>query len=392
VVARGVLVHDKDERRRVRGCSGSQEVEQLGFEVKPLGVRKRRRVEAPKQPSDHATVGHGWLVGRSTDRLPAFDARLCGARFQATTADPGRWVGMPTIDGIRGTQRYDHQDDERIVPPKKERPSPEAMQARFIASEHPEMQYPPELFAGLGKKPDTTALPESAGADTKPTADAARTAPAVGATAAKSSAGLFTTNPAEVARVNTQPSPSALLALVKAHFPGISDDAALTMLSQSSFECGGWKACWNNNLGNVKEPDANKPHFYIVPLPEAVTPAYADQLVKSGHGRIASDEDVKKWGLTAGPGMVKVIITAPIAGNRFKAVPRMEDGFQAWVGHMKNKCEKDPAMKEAIMSGDCRGFAAALKKQGYFTGDSNAYGAGMEAHKRALAKKLGVAS
>ena len=68
--------------------------------------------------------------------------------------------------------------------------------------------------------------------------------------------------------------------------------------------------------------------------------------------------------------MVKVIITEPIAGNRFKALPRMEDGFQTWVGHMKNKCDKDPTMKEAVMAGECRGFAAALKKQGYFKAGS----------------------
>ena len=116
------------------------------------------------------------------------------------------------------------------------------------------MHYPPELFAA------------AAGGNAAPSVDSAKPggvpAQSLGAPpAAAAPDGRYTTNPAEAARVNTQPSPQALLALVKTHFPGISDDAALTLLSQSSFECGGWKACWNNNLGNAKEPNASKPHF-----------------------------------------------------------------------------------------------------------------------------------
>ena len=61
---------------------------------------------------------------------------------------------MP-IDGIRGnTLRYDHQDDERMAPPKKEHASPEARQAHFIASEHALVRFKQNIAA---KHPDYVA-------------------------------------------------------------------------------------------------------------------------------------------------------------------------------------------------------------------------------------------
>ena len=138
----------------------------------------------------------------------------------------------------------------------------------------------------------------------------------------------------------------------------------------------------------MKEPDPNKPHFYINNLPEAVSPAFRDKLIASGQGRDATVKDIQKHGLTAGPGMVKVIIFAPNPACRFKAVPRMEDGFASWVNKMKHMAESNPALNSALMAGDCKGFASALRSKGYFTGDASIYAGGMEAHKRALTKKL----
>lgn len=57
VIAARVLVHDQDEWRRAQGRPGPEEIEQLGFEIKPFGVRKRRRIKAPKQAGDQATDG-----------------------------------------------------------------------------------------------------------------------------------------------------------------------------------------------------------------------------------------------------------------------------------------------------------------------------------------------
>lgn len=301
---------------------------------------------------------------------------------------------MP-IDGVRGnTMRYDHQDDERIVPPKKERVSPEARQAHFIASELSTMHYPPELFAGTGldKKPGIAApgTQAPAGVDAKPPVDAAKTAGG-----AIASGKVHTTSPNEIAVTQTKLPTKEMVALIRKHWPELTETGARTLAAQWALETGFGNSCYSNNFGNVKATSDKVGHMYlrgIWEFPSPRTMEAAEKMVAASGG-MAELADAKFKASKGYPADAPIVVfKPPHPQTRFIAFKTADEGMAAYVRFKQNIAAKNPDYVAALNRGDVHGVAAVLAKVRYASAPDAAYAAGMDRAAKQINSELGPAS
>ena len=103
--------------------------------------------------------------------------------------------------------------------------------------------------------------------------------PYVGATAAPPAAarpmpgpdGRYTKNPNEVPTKHTVPRSTDVIAMIIAAWPELTQQGARTLTAQFLHETGEAKYCFNWNLGNVKEVNANKLHNYLIDVWEPLS-------------------------------------------------------------------------------------------------------------------------
>lgn len=298
---------------------------------------------------------------------------------------------MP-VDGIRGTQRYDHQDDERIVPAKKERVSPEALQAKFIASEHAPMEYPAELFAGLDKKPGIAQERQPDGGDTKPTGDVAKPLRAPGeATAGK----LHTTSPNELPVTQTKLPTKEMVSLIRKHWPELTERGARTLAAQWAIETGFGKNCYSNNFGNVKATSDKVGHMYLSGIWEFPTPrtAAAAEKMVAASGGMAELADAKFKASKGYPADAPIVVfKPPHPQTRFTAFKTADEGMAAYVSFKQKIAAKHPEYSAALNRGDVQDVAAVLAKVRYATAPEAAYASGMARAAKTIDSELGPAS
>ncbi len=173
-----------------------------------------------------------------------------------------------------------------------------------------------------------------------------------------------------VSPIRTPVSPSALkeglrLQLVRLLTHAPSEHALDVLVAASAFETGRWKSCWNFNLGNVKaESTWTGEYTCLANVREVI-------------------QGVERWfspeGETAGKG-------GPVIGQRyslppghpatrFRAYPDIESGCEGWVEKLAKRYRESLELLLAGCSSD--DFIASLKRQGYFTGELDAYQAGV---------------
>jgi hypothetical protein len=138
----------------------------------------------------------------------------------------------------------------------------------------------------------------------------------------------------EVARLQTPITARGLYSLFRAVDPSLPRDALLILVSQSQYETGGWKSCWNWNFGNVTHVKGDGRDWF-----------WSGD--KDGAGR-------------------------PVR-HQFVSFPTPEDGARAYLNFLK----KHYAFAWSfVLAGDPRGFVHALKSKKpypYFEGDETTY-------------------
>lgn len=142
--------------------------------------------------------------------------------------------------------------------------------------------------------------------------------------------------------------------------------------SQYMIETGGRDA-WGWNIGNSKEvPNDGINYHALRGVWEGVTPAEATRLIGSGQALPDPSLDHAK---AVGPGMVSVIFQPPHPATWFSSFESLD---QAMTHHLRFLARRFATAWPAVLAGDPRKFAEALKARGYFTASAKSYADGMQ--------------
>lgn len=146
----------------------------------------------------------------------------------------------------------------------------------------------------------------------------------------------------QVARVLTnvgfQPLADAIATVWPSVIGGEAPTRAIaTLLAQSAFETGSWKACWNNNFGNVKHVAGDGCDWFTMSATEG-------------------DENVV---------MVK---------STWRSYPTVQQGAAGYISFLHKHF---PSAWAKALEGDTDGFVASLRASGYFTGNLEDYQRGV---------------
>lgn len=154
---------------------------------------------------------------------------------------------------------------------------------------------------------------------------------------------------------------------------GIPEKSSVAVLwAQYMIETGG-RDSWGWNIGNTKEiPNDGVNYHALRGVWEGVTPAHAAQLIASGQAVADASADHAK---AVGPGRVSIIFQPPHPATWFSSFDSLD---QAMEHHLVFLARRFAPAWPAVLAGDPRKFAQALKARGYFTASAEAYAAGME--------------
>lgn len=144
-----------------------------------------------------------------------------------------------------------------------------------------------------------------------------------------------------------------------------SEHALTVLVATSAFETARWKSCWNYNLGNAKAGES---------WPGEYTCLTNVREVLKGVERWFSPE-----GETNGKGgpLIGERFTVPPGHpqTRFRAYPDLTGGSTGWCEKLVKKYR--PALEDLLSGADSDTFILGLKNLSYFTGDLDAYQAGV---------------
>ncbi len=145
-----------------------------------------------------------------------------------------------------------------------------------------------------------------------------------------------------------EPPKQATLALVLAHW---------------ALETGRGKSMKNFNVGNIKEPDVNKPHTYFQTWEQfpAVT---ADRYLKE------RPKTCKLLGVDATGKFKRLAFYPNDAMCRFRSYTTLEDGVADYLSLLQRRFTR---AWPALVVGDPLKYVLALKAQGYMTADVSSY-------------------
>ena len=125
--------------------------------------------------------------------------------------------------------------------------------------------------------------------------------------------------------------------------PTLSKASAGILYGQYALECGQGAACWNWNIGNVKVKRSQaEAGMAFVMLPHTWE-------IENGVRRVYEPPHEQTW---------------------FRAYDTLAE---AMVGHLAFLRRRYASGWSFVLAGDARGFVAAIKRGGYFTGDEVAY-------------------
>ena len=167
----------------------------------------------------------------------------------------------------------------------------------------------------------------------------------------------------EVPKVRTTPPESELcLALANASREvlgaGLSRAAMGVLVAQIYLETGRLRSCFNFNLGNVRDMPGDGVDYVLL---------WTWEMLPGPRG------ELQRWeGFGA-----------------FRAYPTLEDGVREHLEFLTN-FERRPRYREvwdAVVAGDARATAYALKRRGYYTADADDYARAMESIAREFATK-----
>jgi len=127
---------------------------------------------------------------------------------------------------------------------------------------------------------------------------------------------------------------------VRTAWPEATREAIGTLWAQYAFETGRGKACWNNNIGNVKHVQGDGHDFTMLP---------------------------GTWEMIAGK---RVTFEPPHPQTWFRSYPTLAEGMAEHIAFLRRRYG---AAWRFVESGDPASFALALKAGGYFTGDAGIY-------------------
>jgi hypothetical protein len=186
---------------------------------------------------------------------------------------------------------------------------------------------------------------------------------------------LYTDNQKEVGAERTPIARAPLLQALAQAWPELGEEGARTLHAQYVAETGGGRACYNYNLGNLKQPDAKQPHTYLRNVWEVLPAARAASAVVAARGSAAraTVDQRRARGWTAPPGHEVVVFQPPHPATRFKAFTSLDDAARAFVSTHRRLAERDGDYLANLRAGDAVAVAHALKSVGYYTGSETAY-------------------
>jgi hypothetical protein len=198
----------------------------------------------------------------------------------------------------------------------------------------------------------------------------------------------YTDSPNEFVTTRTTPSVAAVVMMLQAAWPELTNNGARTLTAQFMAETGGGKYCFNWNLGNVKA-GANEPHMYLANVWECDSQDGANaQIARSGGlARIATSDEIRVHGWKC-PRVV-VVFSPPHPQCRFRAYASLADGAQRWLGHHRRIASRNPNFLAALNVGDVAAVAHALKMARYYTAAEVDYARAMRRAKADVDRQLG---
>lgn len=146
-------------------------------------------------------------------------------------------------------------------------------------------------------------------------------------------------------------------------------DGIMLLTAQSAFECGWWKSCWNNNIGNAKSHQKDG-DWYFIECSELLDPARAEALKTADPLRVLLGASVNIAKPGEPPKKRRAVTFYPDhPACCFRAHATLADGVEDHVRMMFDNFES--AMSH-IKAGDVSAAVAALAGR-YFTDDPRHY-------------------
>lgn len=135
-------------------------------------------------------------------------------------------------------------------------------------------------------------------------------------------------------------------------------------VAQSALECGHWKHCYQNDIGNVKASADYAGKYYMLECDEIVSPSQAEKAKTLGPCQVHVLEN----------GLYRVVVTPPHPWSWFRAYDSLDDAVED-IAELFSR--RYMAAVLAAATGDPAAYAHALRVGGYYTAPEAAYTKGV---------------
>jgi hypothetical protein len=279
-----------------------------------------------------------------------------------------------SIEAVHRARRYE--------PPAEDEATAKAPTAARPLRQPHELEtpigYPHELFA-VRRQPTDEKTPLVL----EPRTRAANGATVGGAT-------IHTSSPHDIGVRTTTSPPREVVALIRKHWPQLTEAGARTLAAQWAGETNFGKNCFSFNFGNVKCVDTKQDHMYLARIWEVAHSDADAARMRAAGGYEADDRFKRDLGL---PLTMRVIrFDPPHPTTRFRAFKSADEGMAFWVAYKQKIAVQHPEYVDALNRGDVAAVAHVLAKAKYATAPEPLYRDAMIRCRKTIDGLLGGAS